>query len=111
MISLKKPSLNELVSHVDILPTLAAMTGLPYTPDASLDGTNVTGILNGEIASLDRMLVVDTQRKQWPEKGRNSCVMTTQWRLVNGSELYNTPRRSQGKKMIWPESSRTRSVK
>ncbi|TRX57632.1 arylsulfatase [Fulvivirga sp. M361] len=86
----QKPSLNELVSHVDILPTLAAMTGLPYKPGASLDGTNVTGMLNGEIPSLDRMLVVDTQRKQWPEKGRNSCVMTTQWRLVNGSELYNT---------------------
>ena len=36
------------------------------------------------------MLVTDTQRNLWPEKGKQSCVMYGDWRLVNGNELYNT---------------------
>ena len=87
---LKKTSLNEMIAHVDLLPTLAALAGISYTPKKPLDGANVAGVLKGEILSLDRMLVIDTQRKQWPEKGRNSCVMSTKWRLINGKELYNT---------------------
>ena len=47
---------------------------------ASLDSTSYE----------DRMLVVDTQRNQWPEKNRNSCVMSGDWRLIDGTELYNT---------------------
>ena len=35
------------------------------------------------------MLVTDTQRNLWPEKGKQSCVMYGNWRLVNGTELYN----------------------
>lgn len=87
---LSKTSLHEMIAHVDLLPTLAALAGISFTPKKPLDGTNVAGILRGEVQSLDRMLVIDTQRKQWPEKGRNSCVMSTEWRLVHGTELYNT---------------------
>ncbi len=36
------------------------------------------------------MLVIDTQRNQWPKKGRRTTVMSKDWRLVNGSELYHT---------------------
>lgn len=79
----------ELIAHVDLLPTLAGMSGLPYTSRLTPDGMNVHHILNGQKDTSERMLVIDTQRIQWPEKGRNSCVMTTEWRLVNGGELYN----------------------
>ena len=78
-----------LIAHVDMLPTLAGMSGLSYTPKLKPDGMNVNHLLLGEKDTLERMLVIDTQRKQWPEKGRNSCVMSSEWRLVNGDELYN----------------------
>jgi len=87
---LHNKKVSELIAHVDLLPTLTKLSGISFTPKKVLDGTDVTEILKGKITSLDRMLVVDTQRNQWPEKGRNSCVMSTQWRLVNGDELYNT---------------------
>ena len=87
---LQKKDINELVAHVDILPTLAKLSGISWKPKNPLDGTNVAKILKGDKQGLDRMLVVDTQRNQWPVKGRNSCVMSTQWRLIDGKELYNT---------------------
>ncbi|WP_299534410.1 arylsulfatase [Ulvibacterium sp.] len=86
---LKGTTSNELVSHVDLLPTLTDLANIPYTPKNPLDGTSMAKILSGEEQSKDRMLVVDTQRNQWPLKGRYPCVMSTEWRLVNGVELYN----------------------
>ena len=81
--------IDELIAHVDLLPTLAGMSGLSYTAELKPDGMDVNHILSGKKDTLERMLVIDTQRKQWPEKGRNSCVMSTEWRLINGEELYN----------------------
>ncbi|MBC6997094.1 arylsulfatase [Cytophaga sp. FL35] len=80
---------NELVAHVDLLPTLAKLCGLDYSPKKHLDGKDMSSVLLGETQQEKRMLVVDTQRNQWPEKNRNSCVMQGEWRLVNGDELYN----------------------
>jgi arylsulfatase A-like enzyme len=86
---LQKTTINELAAHVDLLPTLTDLIGIPYNPKKPLDGTSVAKILLGEEKSINRMLVIDTQRNQWPEKGRNSCVMSTDWRLIDGTELYN----------------------
>ncbi|SEC66696.1 Arylsulfatase A [Maribacter dokdonensis] len=80
---------NDLVAHVDILPTFAALCKLEYTPKNYLDGTDVSQVFQSNTKLEDRMLVVDTQRLQWPKKDRNSCVMQGEWRLVNGDELYN----------------------
>lgn len=81
---------NDLIAHVDLLPTLAALVNIPYTPKKPLDGKSMAANLKGEKLGADRMLVVDTQRNQLPEKGKNPCVMQGEWRLVNGTELYNT---------------------
>ncbi len=80
---------NDLVSHVDMLPTLAKLCGMDFTPKNELDGADVSKVFYLNKKLEDRMLVVDTQRLQWPVKDRNSCVMQGQWRLVNGNELYN----------------------
>ena len=37
----------------------------------------------------DRILVTDSQRVKDPIKWRKSAVMTSQWRLNNGKELYD----------------------
>ncbi len=79
----------ELIAHVDLLPTLASLCGLQYTPSKPLDGMDRLEYLRGKQDDTTRMLVIDTQRNQWPEKGRNPCVMSRDWRLVNGNELYN----------------------
>ena len=86
---LQKTKRNALTAHVDILPTLAEMIGLNFESKKILDGASIANVLQGKEEDIDRMLVVDTQRNQWPEKGKNSCVMSSEWRLIDGKELYN----------------------
>ncbi|MEQ9287942.1 MAG: arylsulfatase [Cyclobacteriaceae bacterium] len=81
--------LNELVAHVDVLPTFMKLTGNSFNPEKTMDGADVSGYLLGKEEAPKRFLVTDTQRVPWPIKGRNSCVMDGQWRLVGGSQLYN----------------------
>ncbi len=86
----QKSKSNELVAHVDLLPTLAELVDIPFSAKKVLDGKSMVATLRGEETDAERMLVVDTQRNQLPEKGRNPSVMQAEWRLVNGTELYNT---------------------
>lgn len=81
--------LGELTAHVDMLPTLATLTGQAFEPVKTMDGTDISSYLLGNDEAPERMLVTDTQRVPWPVKGKNSCVMDGQWRLVRGTELYN----------------------
>lgn len=81
---------DELIAHVDILPTLANLCDLNFQPKKALDGTDRTQQLKKEATDTSRMLVIDTQRNQWPKKGRRATVVSKDWRLVNGSELYHT---------------------
>ncbi|WP_417443135.1 arylsulfatase [Joostella sp.] len=80
---------NELTAHIDVLPTIASLCNVDISK-RDLDGTNITGLLNGNEKSLSRdYLITDTQRIQTPEKWKNSSVMSGSWRLVNREELYN----------------------
>jgi len=77
-----------LTAHVDILPTLVSLANIDYSSSKSMDGMDVSNYLLGKEESQKRCLVTDTQRKLWPVKGKQSCVMRAGWRLVNGNELY-----------------------
>ena len=81
--------LTELTAHVDMLPTLTKLTGQEFTPTKTMDGTDISDYLLGKDEAPDRYLVTDTQRVPWPVKGKNSCVMNGNWRLVNATELYD----------------------
>ncbi|MBU3011378.1 arylsulfatase [Polaribacter vadi] len=82
-------SLSDLTAHVDVLPTLTSLAGIDFTSDKVMDGTNIDSYLLGKSEIADRYLVTDTQRISWPVKGKQSCVMDGNWRLVNGDELYD----------------------
>lgn len=82
-------SLDRLVAHVDVLPTFTTLIGEDFNSTKTLDGTDVSDYLLGKGEAPKRYLVTDTQRVPWPVKGKNSCVMDDNWRLIKGSELYN----------------------
>ena len=77
-----------LTAHIDVLPTLAELSGLDAPESAALDGISLAPQLYGEPVP-SRTLFVHSQRIPYPEKWRKSSVMSGPWRLVNQTELYN----------------------
>lgn len=81
--------LGGLTAHVDMLPTLTKLTGHEFISSKPMDGTDISDYLLSKSEVPKRFLVTDTQRVPWPVKGKNSCVMDGNWRLIKGTELYN----------------------
>ena len=85
-----KHVVNTLCHAVDIAPTLLDLVGAKKPSKVGFDGTSIKNLLdsNKKVQWTDRMLVTDSQRVRDPIKWRKSSVMSQQWRLVNGTELY-----------------------
>jgi arylsulfatase len=83
-----------LTAHVDILPTLAQITGAPLPTGVHLDGRSLVPLLkNPQAAWTDRFLFTHVGR--W-ENGRaeeskfaNCAVRNTRYHLVKNKELYD----------------------
>lgn len=81
-----------LTAHVDVVPTLLDLCGIPQPPELKFDGISLRPLLQGEVVDWpDRMLITDSQRVKDPLKWKQSAVMTSRWRLINGRELYDLP--------------------
>jgi arylsulfatase A-like enzyme len=81
-----------IAAHVDVLPTLIDLCGIPAPQNVRFDGRSLRPLLEGRTEDgswPDRILVTDSQRVKDPIKWKQSAVMTSRWRLVNGSELYD----------------------
>jgi arylsulfatase A-like enzyme len=82
-------SVERLTAHIDILPTFIELCGLT-APKTEYDGSNISELLYGNGKKWpDRALVVESQRVVDPIKWRKCAVMTDEWRLVNGKELFS----------------------
>ncbi len=80
----------KITSFADVVPTLLALTQSENTLNVNFDGTSITPLLTSAKAPWpDRTLFTDSQRILDPIKWRKSAVMTNQWRLINGRELYD----------------------
>jgi arylsulfatase A-like enzyme len=81
---------SRLTSHIDLLPTLIELCGLPRPAGVTFDGASLLPLLQGnESGWPDRVVVTDSQRIEHPQKWRQCAAMTDRWRLVNGRELYD----------------------
>ncbi|MFY0713619.1 arylsulfatase [Seonamhaeicola sp. NFXS20] len=82
--------IDELVAHYDLLPTFVDLLGLDFNPVKPLDGKSLKPLIKEENPKWEnRILYMDTQRKQNLIKYKAYTVMDDNWRLVNGKELYN----------------------
>ena len=81
---------DQLLAHIDLLPTLVDLAELTWTETNDLDGKSFAPLLRDKTEGWeDRALIVDSQRTLNLVKWRKSAVMDATWRLVNGQELYN----------------------
>ncbi len=98
---------DQLTAHIDLRPTLTELCDVPAIDGPVADGTSLVSILKGDQDRLrDRTLFVHSQRILHPEKWRKSAVMTDQWRLVNGEQLFDMrqdPQQSQNVAIEHPE--------
>lgn len=79
-----------ITAHVDVLPTLIDLCGIAKHESVAFDGTSIVPLLKGTADDWpDRILVTDSQRVKDPIKWRKSAVMTSQWRLINGEQLFD----------------------
>ncbi len=82
-----------ITAHVDVVPTLIDLCGIPAPEGVKFDGRSLRPLLENqpgvEQSWPDRILVTDSQRVKDPIKWRKSAVMTSRWRLNNGKELYD----------------------
>ena len=81
----------EITAYVDVVPTLIDLCDVPAPAKVKFDGTSIAALLDDKVDAdwPDRILVTDSQRVKDPIKWRKSAVMTQQWRLNNGKELYD----------------------
>ncbi len=83
-------NVDQLLAHIDVLPTLIDLAQLRTIHTSSFDGLSFAPLLRGEKANLEnRTIITDSQRTRNLVKWRKSAVMQGYWRLVNGQELYN----------------------
>lgn len=89
--SLSAKSHDQLVTHTDLVPTLLEYTGTTPKNVPDFDGQSILPLLTtGEQSDLsERVVVVDRQRQEYPEKWKNASVMQNTWRLINNRELYD----------------------
>ena len=81
--------IEKLTAHIDLLPTLVELCQLKTPDSLQFDGRSLAPLLRGDIENWQpRTLLVESQRIKYPEKWRQSCMMTEEWRLINGKELY-----------------------
>jgi arylsulfatase B len=89
----KQFSNNTLTHAVDIVPTLLGIAGGKAPAGYTFDGVSIRPLLDPVLAAkihwAPRFLVTDSQRVVDPIKWRKSAVMSQQFRLVNGTELYD----------------------
>jgi arylsulfatase B len=86
-----KGNVTAAAAHIDLVPTLAELTGTPLPPEFKPDGISLNPFLHGSpsAAPAERPLFVDAQEIPVPVALRQSCILSGSWRLVNERELYD----------------------
>ena len=83
-----------LAAHIDVLPTLADLCGIPILDSHNPDGISFKPILNNSDNAKEREhLIVQFQGGAYfngpPKEWEHTCVLKDNWRLINGAELYD----------------------
>lgn len=79
-----------LNAHIDVFPTLSKLCGLELPESADFDGRTFHNQLIDPAAEVaDRTLFVERQRTFKPQKWGGAVAMTSRWRLVDNTALYD----------------------
>lgn len=85
---------DEFGLHVDFLPTMLSLCGIEADKGAAMDGVSLAELMRGERTHLsyERYDFVQLRQATEPPRKWSNAVMSRDWRLVYGSELYDIKR-------------------
>jgi arylsulfatase A-like enzyme len=83
--------INRIAGGIDLLPTLSELCNVPLPQGISLDGVSLAPLLRGgaNVVWPDRALHFQWHRGNAPILYRNCASRTQQYKLINGTELYD----------------------
>ncbi|MFO7870347.1 MAG: arylsulfatase [Kiritimatiellia bacterium] len=82
--------IEEMALHIDLLPTFIDLCGLKAPDNVKFDGISLAGLITGKTEALpDRVQFLQNRQGTKPPEKWNNAVITKQWRLVRGTELYD----------------------
>ncbi len=73
--------------HIDIVPTFIDLCGLAAPEGIKFDGVSLAPLLRGQLPE-DRVHFVQYRQNTDPPQKWTNAVMTRNWRLIHGRELY-----------------------
>jgi arylsulfatase A-like enzyme len=79
----------QLAAHIDLLPTIAEACQATLPADRTIDGRSLMPLIDGMASWPDRTLFFQWHRGDAPEKWKQACARSQNWKLVNNTELYN----------------------
>lgn len=80
------PGPDRIAAHIDILPTVLEVCGVPLPKGLKIDGRSILPLLEGRAAGWpERTLFAQSHRGDQPVKYHNMAVRTQQWKLVHNS--------------------------
>ncbi len=83
---------DQLVTHLDLLPTFCELCELNEPDHNPWDGISVAPLLRGDWMDVPRRHLIQQYRQNTnPPQMWENCVMTRDWRLIGGEELYYMP--------------------
>ena len=83
---------DQLTSHIDLLPTLIELCSLTSPAGVRFDGRSLAPLLHGDTATwTPRTLFAHHQELPDPEHYRYGCVMQGSWRLVVRNDVLPAP--------------------
>lgn len=78
-----------ITGYTDIVPTLLDLCGIEYQPKLPYEGESLANLLkNPADPWKSRTLITDTQREEFLVKWKDASIMTEDYRLIRGEELY-----------------------
>lgn len=79
-----------VTSYTDVVPTLLELCDISYKPTLPFEGESLHELMkNVESPWKSRTVITDTQRKEFLKKWKDASIMTDQYRLIKGVELYD----------------------
>jgi len=84
----RNKKIDRLCANIDFMPTLLDLCNINVLVEKTFHGRSLVDLIEGK-SWEERVIVTDSQRLTEPVKWRKSAVMSDDWRLINGVELYN----------------------